>query len=79
MKFAVVEMHQSEFSIAMMCRLLGVSASGYVNRSDFDLDRFIPAVADRVEIMIEAEFTAGSSDSSRAAAAIASGAVAGSD
>jgi polyisoprenoid-binding protein YceI len=59
--------------------VIGVSASGYVNRSDFDLDRFIPVVADRVEIAIEAEFTAGSSDSSRAAAAIASAAVAGSD
>lgn len=59
--------------------VIGFSASGYVNRSDFELDRFIPAVADRVDISIEAEFVAGSSESSRAAAAIASGAAADSD
>ena len=34
--------------------------------------QFIPAVADRVDIAIEAEFQAGSSESSQAAAALAS-------
>lgn len=51
--------------------VIGVSASGYVNRSDFELDRFIPAVADRVDISIEAEFVEGSSEMSSAAAALA--------
>ena len=59
--------------------VIGVSANGFVNRSDFELDRFIPAVADRVDIAIEAEFQAGSSESSQAAAALASGAAADSD
>ena len=59
--------------------VIGVSASGFVNRSDFELDRFIPAVADRVDISIEAEFHEGSSDTSQAAAALASGAAAASD
>ena len=53
---------------------LGVSATGALNRSDFDLDRFIPAVADRVDIAIEAEFALGSNDGSAAAVAIARGA-----
>ena len=48
--------------------VIGVSASGTLNRSDFDLDRFIPAVADRVDIAIEAEFSAGSNETSAAAA-----------
>jgi len=59
--------------------VIGVSASGHLNRSDFDLDRFIPAVADRVDLSIEAEFQAGSSESSQAAAAMANGTVTGSD
>ena len=53
---------------------LGISATGALNRSDFDLDRFIPAVADRVDIAIEAEFALGSNDGSAAAVAIARGA-----
>jgi polyisoprenoid-binding protein YceI len=59
--------------------VIGVSARGHVNRSDFDLDRAIPAVADRVDILIEAEFLAGSSETSGAAAALAIDASAGSD
>lgn len=51
--------------------VIGVSATGYLNRSDFELDRFIPAVADRVDIAIEAEFAAGSNEGSAAAAALA--------
>lgn len=59
--------------------VIGVSATGYVNRSDFELDRFIPAVADRVDISIEAEFLEGSSETSSAAAALATEATASSD
>lgn len=59
--------------------VIGVSASGYLNRSDFELDRFIPAVADRVDISIEAEFVEGSSETSSAAAALATEAGASSD
>lgn len=51
--------------------VIGVTASGHLNRSDFELDRFIPAVADRVDIAIEAEFMAGTSESSSAAVAAA--------
>ena len=57
--------------------VVGVSAKGSLQRSDFDLDRFIPAVADRVDISIEAEFAAGSSENSAAAAALARGLPAG--
>ncbi len=53
--------------------VVGISAQGSLQRSDFDLDRFIPAVADRVDISIEAEFAAGSSENSAAAAALARG------
>ena len=51
--------------------VIGISAQGSLQRSDFDLDRFIPAVADRVDVSIEAEFAAGSSEDSAAAAALA--------
>ena len=51
--------------------VIGVTASGQLNRSDFGLDRFIPAVADRVHIAIEAEFMAGTSEASSAAVAAA--------
>lgn len=51
--------------------VVGISAHGSLNRSDFELDRFIPAVADQVDIAVEAEFAAGSSDQSAAAAALA--------
>ena len=50
---------------------IGISASGYLQRSDFGLDRFIPAVADRVELKIEIEFEQGSNDESMAAAELA--------
>lgn len=50
---------------------IGFSASGYLQRSDFGLDRFIPAVADRVELKIEIEFEQGSNDESMAAAELA--------
>lgn len=50
---------------------IGVSASGSLARSDFGLDRFIPAVADQVDIAIEAEFALGSSERSAAAAELA--------
>lgn len=51
--------------------VIGLSALGYVQRSDFGLDRFIPAVADRVDLKIEIEFVQGSSDESMAAAKLA--------
>jgi len=53
--------------------VIGVSASGELNRSDFQLDRFIPAVSDRVGIQIEVEFAQGSNDGSATAAKIARG------
>jgi polyisoprenoid-binding protein YceI len=53
--------------------VIGVSASGELKRSDFQLDRFIPAVSDRVGIQIEAEFAEGSNEGSAAAANIARG------
>lgn len=51
--------------------VIGFSASGYLNRSEFGLDRFIPAVADRVDVKIETEFALGSTDSSAEAASLA--------
>lgn len=51
--------------------VIGLSARGELNRSDFELDRFIPAVSDRVTLAIEAEFAQGSTESSAAAAALA--------
>jgi polyisoprenoid-binding protein YceI len=59
--------------------VIGFSASGYLNRSDFGLDRFIPAVADRVDLKIEAEFEHGSNEGSTAAAKLAREAVSGAD
>jgi polyisoprenoid-binding protein YceI len=56
---------------------IGLSASGHVQRSDFGLDRFIPAVADRVDLKIEVEFQQGSSDESMAAANLARAITAG--
>lgn len=49
--------------------VLGFSASGELRRSEFGLDRFIPAVTDRVTLAIEMEFALGATDASRAAAA----------
>lgn len=57
--------------------VLGASATGFVSRSEFELDRFIPAVSDRVDISIEVEFALGRNDGSDAAAALARGASAG--
>ena len=59
--------------------VIGFSATGSLNRSDFNLDRFIPAVADKVEIRIEAEFLHGSSDNSAAAAKLAKDVIANAD
>ena len=59
--------------------VIGFSASGVLKRSDFDLDRFIPAIADEVEIRIEAEFLRGSNAGSAAAAQLATEAVANAD
>ena len=54
--------------------VIGASATGFVDRSEFELDRFIPAVSDRVDISIEVEFALGSNTGSEAAAALARGA-----
>jgi len=59
--------------------VIGFSATGTLNRSDFDLDRFVPMVADAVEIRIESEFLHGSTSESRAAAQIAADALANAD
>jgi len=36
--------------------VIGISATGYLLRSDFGMDRFIPAVADRIDLKMEIEF-----------------------
>lgn len=59
--------------------VIGFSATGSLNRSDFELDRFIPFVADQVDIRIEAEFLLGSDPDSSAAAQLAVDAVANAD
>jgi len=59
--------------------VIGFSALGSLRRSDFGLDRFVPMVADEVEIRIEAEFLLGSNAGSAAAAQIAADAVANAD
>lgn len=51
--------------------VIGVTAHGSLLRSDFELDRFIPAVGDQVDVSIEAEFAAGRNEGSEAAATIA--------
>lgn len=51
--------------------VIGVSAKGSLERSDFGLDRFIPAVSDQVDLVIEMEFARGSTEASAAAAATA--------
>lgn len=57
--------------------VLGVSATGSLNRTNFELDRFVPAVSDRVDIGIEIEFVLGSNAASAAAAATARGGAGG--
>ena len=59
--------------------VIGFSATGSLNRSDFDLDRFVPMVADKVEIRIESEFLQGSNAESAAAAQLAAEALANAD
>jgi polyisoprenoid-binding protein YceI len=59
--------------------VIGFSASGSLKRSDFGLDRFVPMVADRVDIRIEAEFLQGSNAGSAAAAQIATDAMSNAD
>lgn len=51
--------------------VIGISASGYLLRSDFGMDRFIPAVADRIDLKIEIEFEQGSNEEGTAAANLA--------
>lgn len=36
--------------------VIGISATGFLHRSDFGMDRFIPAVADRIDLQMEVEF-----------------------
>jgi len=55
--------------------VIGFSATGSLSRSDFDLDRFVPMVADEVNIRIEAEFLHGSNAESAAAAQLAADAI----
>jgi polyisoprenoid-binding protein YceI len=59
--------------------VIGFSATGTLKRSEFDLDRFIPMIADQVEVRIEAEFLYGSNEGSEAAAQLAADAVANAD
>ena len=58
--------------------VVGFSATGSLNRSDFGLERAIPLVADAVDFQIEVEFLQGSNDDSRAAVEAASQAMTGS-
>jgi polyisoprenoid-binding protein YceI len=58
--------------------VVGFSATGSLNRSDFGLTRFIPVVADQVDFRIETEFVQGSNDDSQAAVQAANQALAGS-
>jgi polyisoprenoid-binding protein YceI len=48
--------------------VIGFSATGALNRADFELDRFVPMVGNKVDLKIEAEFLMGSNDGSAAAA-----------
>ena len=59
--------------------VIGFSATGTLRRSDFGLDRFVPMVADEVEIRIEAEFLRGSNAGSAAAVKISADAVTNAD
>ena len=57
--------------------VIGFSATGSLNRSDFGLDRFITDVSDTVEFRIEIEFLQGSNEESQAAVQAASLSTAG--
>jgi len=59
--------------------VIGFSATGSLRRSDFGLDRFVPMVADQVDISIEAEFLQGSNEGSAAAAQTAADAISNAD
>ena len=59
--------------------VIGFSASGSLNRSDFDLDRFIPAISDQIDVRIEAEFLRGRSADSSAAVQRAADAITNAD
>ena len=59
--------------------VIGFSAQGALLRSDFELDRFIPAVADEVAVRIEIEFVEGRTASSAAASELAANTVEGAD
>ena len=59
--------------------VIGFSASGALNRADFDLDRFVPLISNKVNISIQAEFLQGSNDGSAAAARTAMDATANAD
>ena len=48
--------------------VIGFSATGSLQRADFDLDRFVPMVGNEVHLKIEAEFLQGSNEGSAAAA-----------
>ena len=58
--------------------VIGFSATGELNRSDFGLDRFIENVSDTVGFRIEIEFLQGSNESSQAAVQQVSPSAAGS-
>ena len=58
--------------------VVGFSATGSLNRSDFGMSRFIPVVADQVDFRIETEFVQGSNEESQAAVTAADQALAGS-
>lgn len=51
--------------------VVGFSATGSFLRSEFGLDRFVPAVGDEITIEVEAEFLLGSNEGSASAARIA--------
>jgi len=59
--------------------VIGFSASGSLRRSEFGLDRFVPMVADQVDISIEAEFLRGSNEGSAAAVQISAEAISNAD
>lgn len=59
--------------------VIGITAYGSLKRSEFGLDRFVPMVADQVDVNIEAEFLRGSNEGSAAAAKLAADAIAQAD
>lgn len=51
-----VTLNQASFSDRANAHKIGFSASGTVKRSDFDVDAYVPAVADDVNLNIQVEF-----------------------